>query len=130
MGLASGLVSLEATYLGDSNNIGSNTSTTVTVKPVTPTLLISCVANAKNSWTCMATLGHYYGPVGGENLTWSQASGAGLVTFASSECTLASTGTCSVLVTGTYRGGVRIEATYSGDLDNLPVNGFRNLRVV
>ena len=65
--------------------------------------------------TCTATVTGYY-PTG--NVTFSQT-GTGSVTFSSPTCTLDTSGTCSVSVTGAKAGPVTITATYGGDVNNI-----------
>ncbi|MBI3840607.1 MAG: hypothetical protein HY297_01405 [Thaumarchaeota archaeon] len=117
-GVTSGVVSVQASYQGDSNNLGSDgfkgikvvagkTKTTITCDSVP----FSVGANI----TCSATVSGGHAPNG--TITWSKYSGKGWVNFSSTTCPLV-VGTCSVTIAAVAPGGVKIRATYGGDLAN------------
>ena len=69
--------------------------------------------------SCTATVSGGISPTG--NVTFSQSSGAGKITFFSA-CTLVS-GSCSVTVTGVSAGSATVLATYLGNMNNLGSSG-------
>jgi len=122
-------LTLKASYSHDSYNGGSfgTYSLTVAQKP-TETSVLCAKAVAKEgvsqTFECTAAVSGY-SPSGG--VRWSQ-SGGGLVSFASQSCVL-SRGRCSVVVTGTAAGAVKVGASYSGDESNLMSSGSSSLTV-
>jgi hypothetical protein len=120
---AAGEAVIQANYGGDPGNLPSSETHTLTVRQARTTLSVSCTPSSVavgSSTTCTATLNGYFGTVSGETVSWSHVSGKGSVTFPSpATCTLSSTGTCSVILTGETVGRVAIGATYSGDTNNV-----------
>jgi len=117
-GLTSGHVIINATYMGDSNNEGSHRIKAVTVKKGSAVTAISCTLSSfdiTTPVTCTATVSGY-SPTG--TVTWSKVSGTGSVTFSSTTCMLSS-GSCSVTVTATHIGSIKIKAAYGGDSNNV-----------
>jgi len=118
-----------ATYAGDTNDVGSSTSTTVTVNKATTTTTVSCtpasfLVGATSS--CIATVTGY-SPSG--TIAFSQSSSdGGSATISSSTCSL-SGGTCSVTATGASAGTVKIQGAYSGDSSNTASSGNYNVAV-
>ncbi|MGP8124309.1 MAG: ABC transporter substrate-binding protein [Nitrososphaerales archaeon] len=93
---------------------GATSKTAVSCKPT------SAVAGSSTVITCNAKVTGYL-PTG--QVTWSQ-SGTGSVSLSSAACTLTSStnpnqATCSMTMTGTTAGKVTLQATYSGDSNNL-----------
>jgi hypothetical protein len=123
IGTAAGAVTISGTYSGDSNNIESSGTRTLTITKAKTTLSLACSStSAKDVWTCTATLKGYYSSVAGETIDWTQTAGSGSITFSSLTCALGSGSSgmsCSVTVTGTTKGTATIEALYAGDSDNL-----------
>ena len=117
-GYKPGVVAMIATYLGDTNNQISSGPTVLTITKATTHTTILCAISTKI--TCTATVAGGY-PSHTGTITWSKVSGSGTITFSSRTCALKA-GRCSVTVTGTS-GSATIEATYSGDSDNLGSSG-------
>ena len=116
-GPTAGKVKLTATYLGDSNNLGSSKAIWLTVKKAPTITSLSCTPSsfgAGSLTTCTVTVTGY-GPTG--TVTLSKVSGGGKIAFSSKTCTLVS-GSCSVAVKGISAGSNVIKATYSGDPEN------------
>jgi hypothetical protein len=126
-----GTVGIVATYPGDSNNLASSRTATLTVGRASTHTDVSCVPSTfgvGDSIACTATVsGGSHSPTG--TVTWSKVSGSGKLTFSSNTCTL-SLGTCSVTVTGSVTGIVKIEASYSGDSNYLGSSGRVDLTIV
>jgi hypothetical protein len=118
-GADAGSAIVQASYGGDENNVASlGTAAKLTIEQAKTSLSLACALKSKNVWSCTATLKGYY-LVAGETISWSQSSGKGEVSFPSPPtCVISPTGTCSVTVTGTSAGSVKIEAVYSGDQNN------------
>jgi hypothetical protein len=126
-GTAVGSVTIKASYVGDSNNLASNSTMLVSVNQASETT-VSCsspVAVGTPS-TCTATVSGY-NPSGTVTFT---ASGSGTF-LPSGVCTLSSGGSCSVgYVPGTTTGSPQtITASYSGDINNLPSSGVSEVMV-
>jgi hypothetical protein len=130
LGADAGSAIVQASYGGDENNVASlGTAAELTIKQAKTILSLSCVSTSKDVWTCTATLKGYY-LTAGETIGWSQSSGKGKVSFPSSPtCVISPTGTCSVTVTGTSAGSVKIEAVYSGDPNNAGSSKTTSLKV-
>jgi hypothetical protein len=127
-----GSVTILAHYVGDPNNQGSSKNEVLIILPVKTRLAISCTASSMNvgsKVTCTATLAGYTGSIAGDEITWSQVSGPGRVSFSRAECALSASGTCSVTVTGLTAGGLQIKASYVGDHDNLRSTATHDLTV-
>lgn len=131
---AGSLVTLTANYGGDSKNPatagGHNlivtrkiTKTTVSCTPK------SAVAGSSTVITCTAKI---VGSLSMETPNWSW-SGTGSVSFAWESCTITSLEsqqfTCSMVMTGTTAGKVTIQATYSGDSNNMASSGAAKLTI-
>ncbi len=114
--------SWEALYSGDANNKGATSPCehlTVTKAPTHTS--VSCTAITSIEITCTATVvGSYPSHTG--TIAWSKVSGTGSVTFSKMTCKL-TLGRCSVTVTATAKGSVKIEVTYGGDSHNLGSSG-------
>jgi hypothetical protein len=96
------------------------------VQPTTTT--VTC--GSGNEALCTATVTGYTGSVSGETISWSQ-SGTGSVVFPyGSTCTLSSSGTCSVTVSGVTAGSVTMTAYYPGDSSNAPSFGSATFAAV
>jgi hypothetical protein len=111
-------VILTATYGGDSKNSPASGTYDLTVTTKATKTTVSCspksaVADTVTIITCKAKV-KGYSPTG--TVTWSQ-SGTGSVFLDSTTCTLFE-GTCSMNMTGTAAGNVKIQGTYSGDSNN------------
>ena len=118
-GFAGGQVTINATYAGDPSNQASSHTASLTVKRASTAVATACSQSSigvGSNVTCAATVSGGYSSHSG-TVTWSQASGKGGVTFSSTTCTLSS-GSCSVTVTATVAGSVKIEAAYGGDADD------------
>jgi hypothetical protein len=129
-GTAAGAVAIKGNFSGDSNNVGSFEVFTLTIKPARTNLSLSCVSTSGDTWTCTATLNGYFGSVANENITWSKVSGSGDVTFPNpANCALSSGGTCTITLKGTTLGTIKIEAAYSGDVNNAISSKTAKLRI-
>ncbi len=119
-GAQAGSVAVQASYGGNSGNTPSSGSYGLKVGKVSTSVAISCSSTTLNVGapvTCTAVVqGGYLSQTG--TVTWSKASGSGKVTFSPMTCTL-SAGSCSVTVTATAAGSVKIKAAYGGDSNNL-----------
>jgi hypothetical protein len=108
-----------AVFTGDANNNGATSKCERLKVTKAPTLTtISCSMSSvevKEKITCTVTVSGY-SPTG--KVTWSKVSGTGKVGFSPNPCYLSSE-SCSVTVMGLKQGSVTIEATYSGDPNNL-----------
>jgi hypothetical protein len=122
IGTQAGGVAVLATYGGDSGNLPSSGRAGVTIRKLTTTLSVACPSSLSvgQPGTCTATVHGGSSPTG--TVTWSKVSGSGSITFSSKTCTLSS-GSCSVTVTATTAGSVKIRAAYGGDSDNLKSSG-------
>ena len=100
---------------------------TLTVLQSHSTTMLTCFNAIQKgvTKTCTATVTGYY-PEG--DVTFSQT-GSGSVTFSSTTCTLDTSGTCSVSVTGAKAGPVTITAAYGGDVNNLGSSASHKLTV-
>ena len=129
-GADAGSAIVQASYGGDENNVASRgTEAKLTIKQAKTSLSLDCAVKSENVWSCKATLKGYY-LVAGETISWSQSSGKGGVSFPSlPTCIISLTGTCSVTVTGTSAGNVKIEAVYSGDQNNAGSSKTTSLKV-
>ncbi len=123
-GSTGGQVIMNATYAGDSSNRVSSRTAALTVKKISTAVTTSCAQSSigvEENVTCTATvLGGY--PSHNGTVTWSEASGKGKVNFSSTSCVLTS-GSCSVTVTATAAGSVKIKAAYGGDSSDLESSG-------
>jgi hypothetical protein len=129
-GSAGGQVTISATYDGDSSNQGSSGTAELTIKKASTTVMTSCaesIIGVGANVTCTATVSGAYSSHNG-TITWSKASGKGSVALSSTTCTL-SLGSCSVTVSATGAGSVKIEAAYGGDADNLGSSGAAGLTI-
>jgi hypothetical protein len=128
-----GTVWITAFYTGDWNNTYSYRSTELTVLRARPKLSVSCdpsSVNVGSSTTCTATLKEYYGSVVGESINWSKLTGKTKVSLpTTATCYLSAGGTCSIIVTGVSAGGVKIEAAYLGDFNNVGSQRTASIRV-
>jgi parallel beta-helix repeat protein len=125
-----GIVTIKATYKGDSNNLGSSGAAKLTVVKATTVTAVSCTKSvfAKGaSITCTATVTGLSSSHTG-TIAWSKVSGTGKVTFSKTTCT-PSAGKCSVTIKGIIAGSVTIEAAYSGDSNNLKSSGTKVLKL-
>jgi parallel beta-helix repeat protein len=113
------------------------TGTTVVSLPVKLTVraptVTSVLCTKSSFWSsffiaCTATVTGTYSSHTG-TITWSKTAGPGRVTFSSKTCRLVG-GRCSVKVMGMAAGNVTIEATYSGDSNNLKSAGTRVLTLI
>jgi hypothetical protein len=120
----SGHVTITATYSGDQNNRASSRTAKLTVKKASTVVAMSCAQSSIGKGAkvvCTVTvLGKYSSHNG--TVTWSKTSGKGGVSFSSATCTLSS-GSCSVTVTATHAGTIKIKADYGGDSNNLKSSG-------
>jgi branched-chain amino acid transport system substrate-binding protein len=124
-GTTAGPVIIAASYGGSSTYSAAAAGYSMLVTGATSKTTLSCspksvVAGSSKVITCKATVDGYL-PTG--EVTWSQ-SGTGSVSFSSTTCTLASLknpnyASCSVTMTGTTAGKITLQATYSGDSNNL-----------
>ena len=123
-GVTAGTATLLAAYGGDSNNQGSSRTTSVGIGRAVTAVTVSCVLSpfgGGSAMTCVATVsGIYFSHTG--TVAWSKVSGPGAIVFSPTTCTLSS-GDCSVTLTATAAGTVKIRATYSGDTNNLKSSG-------
>jgi hypothetical protein len=120
----SGRVTIAASYMGDSNNLPSSGSTSITVEAAASTLIrtatsVSCnpasFASGSNS-TCTVTVSGGSSPTG--DVYFAEYGTGTLSFYPRNMCTLSS-GSCSVTVTGTFvPGTVTIYAFYMGDPNN------------
>lgn len=127
---ATGKVKIEAIYAGDSNNQGSSRHARLTVTKAPTAIALSCTQSpfgVGTPITCTATVSGGY-PSQTGNVTWSKVPGTGRVTFSSKTCVLSS-GSCSVTITATAAGSVKIKAAYSGDPDNQGSTGTTKLTI-
>jgi hypothetical protein len=118
-------LSITASYGGDSDNPLGTASIDLKVTWKATATVVSCtprsaVAGSSTIITCKAKVTGYL-PTGTVN--WSQ-SGTGSVSLGSPTCTLTSLknpnqATCTVTMTGTTAGTITLQATYSGDPNNL-----------
>lgn len=118
-GSAAGDLSINASYAGDPNNVASYAAVSLTITKAKTTLSITCAETSlvdENSTTCFAQV---TGPYSSHNgtVTWSEAAGSGSVAFLPETCTL-SGGSCSVNVTASATGRIKIMAVYAGDPNN------------
>jgi hypothetical protein len=123
-GVALGHFSINATYEGDTNYYGISAPVKLIITRAHTGTVISCASQlfgAGTNVTCTATVSSGY-PFHNGTVTWSEVSKTGLVTFSPARCTL-SFGTCSVTVTASAAGSVKIKAAYSGDSDDLNSSG-------
>ncbi len=123
MGADAGNVTILATYSGDTNNLPSSGTTSITANPATPGTAVICGSSTVligTSAICTATVTGYY-PTGA--VSWSQAGGTGSVTISHGSCTLSASYQCQVVITGKSIGSVTLNAAYFGDTNNLPSNG-------
>ena len=117
-GARPGSVAAQASYGGDPNNAISSGTRGLKVGKALTTVTIVCSSTKLSVGVpvrCTATVSGYF-PTG--TVTWARVSGVGRVTFSSKTCTFSS-GSCSVTVTATKAGSVKIKATYSGDPNNV-----------
>ncbi|HEV2138971.1 MAG TPA: Ig-like domain-containing protein [Nitrososphaerales archaeon] len=128
-----GIVTITATYGGDTDHSGSSNSQGVTwANKKTTTTTVSCSPTSfgiGSSSTCTATLAGFTAPVTGETMTFSQTGGTGSVTFVSNTCALSAGGTCSVTINGQTAGTATIQASYPGDAQNLASSGSQTVTV-
>jgi hypothetical protein len=114
-----GSPTINASYGGDSNNLKSSDSVTVTFKQAATTTNVVCTPSspaAGGSTTCTATVSGV-GPTG--TVSWAST---GTGSFTGSPCTLTG-GTCSVNYTQAVSGTPKVTATYDGDGNNLAGSG-------
>lgn len=129
-GTATGSPVVKASYPGDSNNLASSGTLTLTIHA--DTITVACVPNSFNvnvNSVCTATLNSFTAPVTGETVTFSQSGGTGSVTFVSTTCTLSAGGTCQVTITGKTAGTPTIQASYPGDSANVKSSGTTSVTV-
>ena len=123
---AASTVILTANYGGDTKNFQFTGTYNLTVLKKATTTKVSCspkpvVIGSSKATTCKAMVKGYV-PTG--IVTWTQ-SGTGSVFFYPTTCTLKkygptlTRGTCSVRMAGMTAGTVTLQATYSGDPNNL-----------
>src|SRR5271157_730714 len=124
---------IQAVYGGDLNNTYGSKNTTMTVLIGKPTLSVSCASGPSlvrgGNTTCTATLKHFAVSALNETVMWLKASGTGQATFSMQTCTISPTGSCSVSITGTAAGTVRVKAAYGGDPNNLFAFGYFTVTV-
>ena len=126
-----GSVKIEAAYGGDSNNQVSSRTTKLTITGALTSTTSSCTEasfSVGTPITCTATVSGGYPPQTG-TVIWSKVSGTGKITFSSKTCTLSS-GSCSVTVTATTAGTVKIKAAYGGDSNNLKSSGTLIMTII
>jgi hypothetical protein len=124
-----GGVTLGASYGGDTGNKPSSGARVLKIGKATTAVSIGCPSTTLSVGVpvaCTATILKGYSQTG--TVAWSRASGAGGLTFSSTTCTLSS-GSCSVTVTPTAAGSVKIKAAYGGDSNNLNSSGTLALTV-
>lgn len=116
-GAKPGSVAVNASYGGDSNNTPGSRIHELTVGKALTTVAIACPSTTLSvgvPLTCTATASGYF-PAG--TVTWAKVLGTGGITFSPKTCNL-SLGSCTVTVTATRAGSIRIKAAYSGDPNN------------
>jgi hypothetical protein len=122
-GVEAGAAKIYAAYGGDGapsfNEASQSAAVKLSVVQDRPILHVSCASTGNGMWTCTATLTGYAGSVAGENVTLSQISGRGLVSFSSTTCTLSSAGKCTFTIAGIKDGRVIIRATFNKNGINL-----------
>jgi hypothetical protein len=120
-GIVAGGVNLSASYMGDGNNLPSNNTIVLTIRPARTTLAVSCtptLVRVGGSLKCTAVLKGSFGQVQGETVTWTAVSLGGSTTASSLSCTLSSQESCSVTLTGLTAGKATVLARYVGDNNN------------
>jgi len=120
-GITAGGVDLSANYLGDANNLLSNNTIGLIIRPTRTTLAVSCTpasVRVHDSLECTAILKGSFGQVQGETVTWTVASLGGSTTPSSLNCILSLQESCSVTLTGLTAGKATVVARYVGDNDN------------
>jgi len=129
-----GSITIEAVYSGDSHNPWSSGTAKLTVTKAPTITTISCKKSSlglgrSSSIICTATATGGYQSLTGF-ITWSEVSGPGRVAFYSDlACPQLGTMSCTATVIGIHAGSVKIEATYSGDSNNLGSSGTKVLTV-
>jgi len=124
-------VTIKALYGGDSKDSPSNGTTSLAVIRAKTVASITCTKSTfavGTSVTCTATVTGS-APSHTGTITWSKFSGTGKVAFIPPTCKL-SAGKCSVTVKGVAAGSVTIEASYSGDSNNLGSSKEFTLKIV
>ena len=131
---AAGSVTLAASFGGDSENPAAAGGYNLVVTMKASKTTVSCTPGAAvvGSSTAINCKVKVIGYSATGAVTWSQ-SGNGSVsfvpTFKCSCCTLVK-GSCSVIVTGTTPGKVILQATYSGDPNNVGSSGSRGISLL
>lgn len=123
-GSTAGDLNVSASYAGDSNNAASYAAASLTITKAKTMLSITCAQKSlvnENSTTCTATVTGPYSSYTGM-VTWSEGPGSGSVVFLPATCSL-SAGSCSVNVTASATGKVKLEAVYAGDPNNQSGSG-------
>ena len=126
--VGSGTHTITASYGGDSNNLASSGTFSLTVTKATSTTTVTCSPGSvamSSTTTCTVTVTSAGSPTGTVTFT---SSGSG--TFSSTTCTL-SGGSCSVTYTPSSvgTGTHTITASYGGDSNNLASSGTFSLTV-
>jgi len=122
-GTTAGKVTIQGTYSGAPNNQGSSRTTTLTIKAPkviknASTTTLYCTQTSFDIGTPVVCWALVTGASPTQTGTVAfTSSGNGSIAISPSTCTLSS-GICSVNVTATAAGSVRIEAVYSGDSIN------------
>jgi hypothetical protein len=127
-GVGPGKVTLHASYGGDSNNLVSLGSRTVTVGKEATSVLIACDSTSLSPGQpvmCTVTV-NGYNPTG--TISWSKVSGTSKLVFSLTTCTLES-GSCSITLSPASSGSVKVRATYLGDSNNLRSSGTAVLTI-
>jgi hypothetical protein len=122
-GILAGTVAVVAFYGGDPNNQGSSRKTGLSIGKATTAVTVSCAPppGGGSALVCAAEVsGVYFSHTG--TVAWSKVLGPGGTVFSPTTCTLSSGG-CSVTLTITTKGAVKIRASYSGDTNNFGSSG-------
>jgi hypothetical protein len=117
-GTSPGAPSVLASYPGDSTNLGSSGTFSLSVRALPTSTAVSCdpiSITAGDATVCTATVTGGLSPTGSVGWYSSSASGA----FSSPYCDLTS-GSCSVSYSDPTSAGIVISGSYFGDADNLP----------
>ncbi len=127
--LAVGSDTLTIAYGGDSTYASANTTASVTVSAIAPTVAVNAptTVNSENALTVTVTVS---GPLGSATPTGTVTLTAG--SYSSSAATLSSQGTASITIPANTlsAGAVTLTATYSGDTTYTSATGSEPITVV